>query len=81
MILVAHIVIALASIAYTTYLYFRPSQKGLKIAYGMAAATLGSGTWLVVSTHSSLLSSCITGVLYLVAVATGMVLSARKLVR
>ncbi|TAH31632.1 hypothetical protein EYC59_06350 [Candidatus Saccharibacteria bacterium] len=79
MILATHIVIALASIAYTTYLYFRPSETGLKVSYSLVAATLGSGTWLVVSTHSPLLSSCLTGLLYLAAVTTGIALSTRKL--
>lgn len=79
MVLLSHIVIALASVAWTTYLYFRPTKKGLHISYGLVAATLGSGTWLVVSAHSPLLSSCLSGLLYLAVVATGMVLSARKL--
>lgn len=81
MILLAHIAIALASLAWTTYLYFRPSQKGLAVSYGLVAATLASGTYLVVATHSPLLSSCITGLLYLAVVAGGIALSARKLAR
>ncbi len=81
MVLVTHIVIALASIGYTTYLYFRPSRTKLRVSYGLVAATLASGTYLVVSTHSPLLSSCVSGLLYLAAVATGMALSARKLAR
>ncbi len=79
MILLSHIVIALGSIAWTTYLYFRPSQNGLKVSYGLVAATLGSGTWLVVSAGSPLLKSCMSGLIYLLVVSFGIALASRKL--
>lgn len=81
MILLAHICIALASIVYTTYLYIQPSRTKLRVSSGLLVATLASGTYLVISTHSPLLSSCLSGLLYLAVVATGIALSVRKLAR
>ncbi len=79
MILLLHIIIALASIAYTTYTYITPSTNRLRIAYSLVAATLISGTYLVVSTHSPLLSSCVTGLVYLMFISVGIIAASRKL--
>jgi hypothetical protein len=79
MLLLTHLVIALSSLIYTTYLYVRPSRAKVKVAYVLVAGTLASGTWLVVGTHAALLSSCISGLVYLGAVTVGLALSARKL--
>ncbi len=74
-----HIVVALSSIVYTTYLYLRPSKRKFYAAYGLIAATLASGTYLVVSTHSPLLSSCATGLIYLGVVSAGIATAVRRL--
>ena len=79
MLLVTHIVIALSSLVFTTYVYFHPTRSKINLAYGLVGATLVSGAWLVVSTHSPLLSSCVSGLAYLAAAATGIALSVRKL--
>lgn len=71
MILLLHIAIALSSVAYTTYLYISPSDTKFKVSYGFVAATLASGTYLVVSTGGHLLRSCITGLVYLGIVSFG----------
>ncbi|MBX4197434.1 hypothetical protein KW801_02665 [Candidatus Saccharibacteria bacterium] len=70
MLLVAHIIIALGSIAASTASLIAPSLNRLRLSYGLVAATLASGTYLVISTHAQILSSCITGLAY-----TGLVLS------
>jgi hypothetical protein len=70
MFLVIHILIALSSIAVSTLSFFTPSLARLRLAYGLVTATLASGTYLVISTHSPMLSSCVTGLIY-----TGFVLS------
>jgi hypothetical protein len=77
--LIMHIAIALTSVVFTTYLYLSPSRTKIHTAYGLVAATLGTGTYLVVSMQSSLLHSCLAGLGYLAVVATGIALSARKL--
>lgn len=76
MLVLAHVIIAFSSMAFTTYLYFRPSRRKFYSAYGLIAATLASGTYLVISTHSPLLPSCASGLVYLGIVTAG-VLSAR----
>ncbi len=65
MIVLLHVVIALSSIVWTSRLYFRPSKNGFHVAYGLIAATLASGTYLAISTGSPLLSSCLSGLIYL----------------
>jgi hypothetical protein len=65
MILVAHILIALSSVVYTTYVFVAPSEARLKLSYGLIAATVGSGTLLVISMPSHLVSACYSGLAYL----------------
>ncbi len=67
--------------AWTTHLYFAPTKRKFYAAYGLIGATLASGTYLVVSTHSPLLSSCVTGLVYLSAVSAGIFAASRKLAR
>lgn len=79
MILVLHIVIALASIAYTTLTYFTPSKSKLRVSWSLVALTLASGTWLVISMQSALLHSCMTGLIYLAVVSAGIIAAQQKL--
>lgn len=72
MLILTHVILALSSLAWTTYLYLRPSRRKFYAAYALVAGTLASGTYLVISTHSPLLSSCVTGLLYLGAVSAGL---------
>jgi hypothetical protein len=81
MLLVAHLIIALTSIVIATWAVISPSRLKLRANYALVGATLASGTWLVVSTHSPLLSSCLSGLIYLSIVTAGLVISARKLAR
>ena len=81
MILVTHILIALTSLVATTLLYISPSHKRLNISYALIAATLASGTVLVVETKSSMLSSCISGLVYLGIALTGALLGRKKLAK
>lgn len=69
MTLLVHIIIALTSVAYSTYVFFAPSQKKMRASYGLIAATLASGTYLVISAHAPVLSSCLSGLTYVSAVA------------
>jgi prepilin signal peptidase PulO-like enzyme (type II secretory pathway) len=81
MVVLLHVLIALSSIAYTTYLYFSPSRRKFYTSYGLIAATLISGAYLVISTHSPLLSSCATGLVYLSLVAFGLFTASSKLAK
>ncbi|MEK7185738.1 MAG: hypothetical protein AAB675_00025 [Patescibacteria group bacterium] len=65
MALILHIIIALTSIIYTSYVYIIPSKKKLQISYILAAATLTTGSFLLISKPSHLVQSCIMGLVYL----------------
>lgn len=79
MLILIHVVIALSSLIYTGYLYFRPSKAGLSVSYSLIGATLTSGTYLIVSTHANLTSTCITGIIYLSIALVALLLARRKL--
>jgi hypothetical protein len=81
MLLITHILVALASIVLTTYSLFRPSKATLNTGYGLAALTLVSGTVLVISSGSNLLRSCLTGITYFGIVAIGLKLAKAKLAK
>jgi hypothetical protein len=80
MIVLLHVVTAITSIAFTTYVFFVPSWLKLHISYSLIALTLASGTYLVWSTHARLLQACTTGLLYLGIVSFGVVAARLKLV-
>lgn len=79
MIILLHVLIALTSIIYSGYAFFAPSKAKIRASYGLVAATLISGTYLVVSTHSPILSSCVTGLIYLGIVMSGILAAQHKL--
>jgi hypothetical protein len=79
MLLLSHIIIALASVVYASYLILRPSKTGLRVSYGLVAATLASGTYLVVSTGAPMLSSCMSGLFYTGFVSVVLAYANRKL--
>lgn len=81
MILLLHVAIALSSIIFTTYTYIKPSKTKLNTCYGFIAATLASGTYLVISTHSPMLSSCASGLIYITAVSFGIIPARKKLAK
>jgi hypothetical protein len=80
MILLFHVLIALLSIIYTTYLYFRPSKHKLYFNYGLIATTIASGTYLAISTHAPVAASCTIGIFYLGIVGAGSFIARYKLI-
>jgi hypothetical protein len=77
--LISHIAIALSSIIVTTTLAVAPSQRKVYTSYGFIAATLATGTYLVVVTHTPLLHVCTSGLLYLGIALSGVVIGQRRL--
>lgn len=75
--LILHIAIALFSVGFSTYLYFSPSRVKLRVSYGLVAATVASGTYLVVVSQAAMLRTCMTGLLY-VGVMTVVIAAARN---
>jgi hypothetical protein len=80
MFVLLHVVIALSSVAYTTYLFLAPSKLKFYVSYGLIGMTLASGTYLVITTHSPLLSSCEAGLAYLGVVLCGLIAARHRLV-
>ena len=78
MIVLLHVLIALSSVCYTTYLFFRPVKRNFIINYCLIGSTFTSGIYLVWSTHSPLLQSCLAGLAYLAVVSFGIVAAQRK---
>lgn len=79
MIILLHILIAIGSMGYTTYLYIEPAKANFNISYGLVTATLLSGSYLVASSGKDILQSCIMGLVYLGMVSFGILAAKRKL--
>ncbi|HSH17748.1 MAG TPA: hypothetical protein VK978_00025 [Candidatus Saccharimonadales bacterium] len=79
MALFMHVLVALSSLVYAGYTFYGPSKKKLRASYVLVVLTLISGTYLVVSTHSPLLTACTTGLIYLTVVLSGLAAAQRKL--
>jgi hypothetical protein len=72
-----HVLAALGSIIFTGFSAIKPSAQKQKISICLVASTLISGSYLVYSTHSNMLSSCETGLVYF-AVVSALSISAHK---
>jgi hypothetical protein len=81
MILVFHILVALSSVGYTGYAFIAPSERKIRASYALIALTLASGTYLVVSTHAHMLEACMTGLIYLGVVLSGVAAAQYRLAR
>ncbi len=81
MILVFHIIIALISLMQTGYVFFRPSDSGLKVSYALVIFTLISGFGLVLSKPANMTQACVTGLIYLGFVSFGVVSARYRLAK
>ena len=81
MVVILHVLMALTSMAWTTFLLFAPTKQRFYISYALIGLTFVSGTYLVISTHAGLLRSCITGLTYLAIVAAGVLLARYRFAR
>lgn len=79
MILALHILIALGSVGYTTYVFFAPTTAKLRASYALVALTLLSGTYLAVSNPAHILQTCVSGLIYTGAVSVGIAFARKKL--
>ncbi len=79
MIILLHVIVALTSLGYTTFVFVRPSHRGLHINYALVATTVASGTYVAWSTHARMLQACVSGLLYMGIVAFGLVSARSKL--
>ncbi len=80
-ILFFHICVALAGIVMSGLALLRPSARLLRFSYGAVALTFASGTYLVIAGPAHLVSSCISGIIYLGVVSAGLVPARMRLAR
>lgn len=81
MILVAHISIALASVAWSFYTYLLPSRTKLRLSSFLITATLVSGTALVLTADAPLVKSCLMGLGFMGLSLTGVLTARHKLIK
>lgn len=81
MVVLIHVIIALASITLASYLFFKPSARLMKYSYGLIAGTVASGSYLIVMSPSHIIEVCTVGLVY-TAIVTAATLATRvKLIR
>lgn len=73
-----HVIVAISSVLFSSYLFFRPSKRNFNISYILIGLTLISGTYLVLVTHSALLPACEAGLSYLVIVSVLIFIAQRR---
>ena len=79
MIIILHVVIALVGLGLSTALFVRQTQVLLRASYATLALTIASGTYVAWANHTNILSTCVTGLLYLGAVSVGILFARHKL--
>jgi hypothetical protein len=68
-IVLIHVIIAVTSMALSSFTFFKPSVQKLMVSYGLIVGTVASGTYLLVTTPSHILQSCMMGLFYLTVVS------------
>lgn len=81
MVILIHVVIALISIIQTTNLLLAPSKIKLYSTYALFAATLISGTYLIIAMPVHILTTCIEGIIYMGFVLWTIILVSSKLAK
>lgn len=73
MILIAHIILALSSIFFSTYVLFNPSRARIHGSYSLIASTLTTGVYLTLTHPTHLKQACISGVVYVATMSAIMI--------
>jgi hypothetical protein len=81
MLLVLHILSALSGIGLTTYSYFSPTASRIKTSYLFVILTIASGTAIIVIKHLSILSVCLSGLLYVGFTVSGLIAARHRLAK
>jgi hypothetical protein len=81
MLLVLHIVAALSGIGLTTYSYLFPSTTKIRVSYGFVLLTIASGSAIIIRDHLSILSVCLSGLLYIGFTVSGLIAASHKLAK
>jgi hypothetical protein len=79
MILVIHIFAAIAGLVMSTIAFFLPTFIKIKISYYLVFLTIATGTIIVIAEHLSILSVCLSGLLYIGYTVSGLIMASRRL--
>lgn len=79
MALLLHVTIALLSIFLTTCILIAPSKATVRLSFVLVISTLVSGTYLVASTHTSIVQACMMGLFYVGISLFGLASAHRRL--
>lgn len=79
MIILIHVIIALASIVATSFAGLSPSSARLRMGGWLITATFATGTYLVLHLHVPLVQACESGLAYLAVAAAGMLVGYYRL--
>ena len=78
MLVVLHVILALSSVAYSSFLLIAPSKTRFYATYGLVGGTLATGTYLTISTHTPILKACLTGLVYISVIVVLVVAAQRR---
>lgn len=81
MVVLLHVIIALASVITASLLFFRPSVKAMKVSYALILGTVASGSYLVVTSPSHIIEVCTVGLVYTAIVFAATAATRVKLAR
>jgi hypothetical protein len=81
MLLVLHIAAALGGIGLTTYSFLSPTMTKIKTSYLMVLLTIVTGTIIIIRDHLSILSVCLSGLLYIGFTVSGLIAAQAKLAK
>ena len=81
MFVLLHVSVALLSVVFATVTFIKPSQNKFYFSYVLVAATIITGTLLIIKSPSHMVQSCIMGILYVGVVLSTLVLAKKKLAR
>lgn len=77
--IVIHVLLAVASLGLASYNFFKSSNTKLNVSYGLAVGTLASGVSLIFINNASVLRTCMTGVIFFAVVTVLNELTRKKL--
>ncbi len=81
MIILVHVLVAIASVISTSVLFFVPSKRNFMITYSLIGLTFISGTYLIISMPTHLVSDCESGLSYIGVVLFGLIVARVRAVR
>jgi hypothetical protein len=68
-IVLIHVIIAVTSMAFSSFTFLKPAIQRLFVSYGLIIGTVASGTFLLITTPSNILKSCLMGLFYLTVIS------------